>query len=121
MYEIEVLIPEVAFKDSRGTIKNLLQQTAKNIAIIWSADQAVRGNHVHQKGGHWEYVISGVITIHRVVDGKPISRSISSGDMVYTPPGVPHALSSEGLSAILHILEVPLEEHDKDTEKVKVI
>lgn len=119
---IEVVTPLPSYTDERGETTNLLS-TPVNVAIIRSRDGAIRGNHVHKQGGHFEYVIEGTIEVKRRTNMGDIETEIlHPGQMVFTPPRVEHAFRSVGESAILHITTIPIAGglYEQDTEKVSI-
>ena len=111
------------FVDGRGTISNVLTKPV-NIALIWSRDGAIRGNHVHKEESHYELVIQGAIEVARLnPNGGVERRVVQPCEMVFTPPGVAHGFRSIGESLILHIVMVPLEGdfYERDTSKVALL
>ncbi|HEX7992923.1 MAG TPA: cupin domain-containing protein [Streptosporangiaceae bacterium] len=76
-----------AFEDDRGTITDLIEDAAYAVTVVKSNKGAIRGNHLHKLTDQWAYVLSGRL---RVASGIG-EVTAEAGDMVYTPPGEPHA------------------------------
>lgn len=45
--------------DERGSIKTIADGDFKCVQLIESRKGSIRSNHMHKKGGHWLYVLSG--------------------------------------------------------------
>ena len=87
-----VEIPQ-SFSDERGTIENIADGTLGDVAIITSVAGAVRANHVHKDDWHLSYVVQGSMNYFWKDEvGKENIVVVSSGQMVYSPPGAPHKM-----------------------------
>jgi quercetin dioxygenase-like cupin family protein len=83
------------FKDTRGTINNLLLSPVTSIARISSKKGTVRANHYHLTDWHYAFVESGEIYyFEREVGSQivPDPQPMRAGMMFFTPPNVEHAM-----------------------------
>ena len=86
-----LVLPESVFRDERGTIVNILNKPIGAIALIYCHANTVRSNHFHKENWHYLYVISGrMLYRERLEDGAEMTRVLSAGDMIFTPPNRPH-------------------------------
>ena len=46
-------------KDKRGDFKNIINDSFKNLSIIYSKKNSLRSNHYHLKDSHYIYILSG--------------------------------------------------------------
>lgn len=93
---------EPAFTDHRGTIANIVpDELIEHIAVIVSKKGAVRGQHYHQQDSHYSYIVFGKCEytesyeafINLKASEVFIEREtciLEAGDIVFTPPGIPH-------------------------------
>lgn len=87
-----VEIPQ-SFTDDRGSIDNLADGTLGDVAIISSVKGAIRANHVHSHDWHFSYLVEGSMDyIWKDLDGIEKSMTGIKGQMLFTPPGVPHKM-----------------------------
>ena len=87
-----VEIPQ-SFSDERGSIENIADGTLGDVAVITSAAGAMRANHVHKDDWHLSYMLQGSMNYFWKDEfGKENIVAVSSGQMVYSPPGTPHKM-----------------------------
>ena len=87
-----VEIPQI-FSDERGSIENIADGTLGDVAVITSVAGAIRANHVHKDDWHLSYMVQGLMNYFwRDEVGKENIVVVSSGQMVYSPPGTPHKM-----------------------------
>jgi uncharacterized RmlC-like cupin family protein len=87
-----VEIPQ-SFSDERGSIENIADGTLGDVAVITSAAGAMRANHVHKDDWHLSYMLQGSMNYFWKDEfGKENIVVVSSGQMVYSPPGTPHKM-----------------------------
>jgi uncharacterized RmlC-like cupin family protein len=87
-----VEIPQ-SFSDVRGSIKNIADGNLGDVAIITSVPGAIRANHVHKDDWHLSYMLQGSMNYFWKDEfGKENIVVVSSGQMVYSPPGTPHKM-----------------------------
>lgn len=77
------------FEDERGVIQDLFGQL-DGVTEIFTRKGAVRGNHLHQFTTQWTYVVSGLLLVASEPDVVQ-TRVYEPGEMVFEPPGIPHA------------------------------
>jgi dTDP-4-dehydrorhamnose 3,5-epimerase-like enzyme len=89
---------KIAFKDHRGTIKDLFyKENINHVAHIATEKKGVvRGNHYHKKTTQFMYMISGSLNYwyKKLGSNKParVVRVIK-GEIIKTPPKEIHALT----------------------------
>lgn len=85
-----------AFVDERGEITNILEVPIKHVAVITAKADFVRGNHYHPKQVQNDYLIKGryeyLTKAVKQKNAKIESNMIETGDLVFTPPNVAHAM-----------------------------
>ena len=86
------------FLDKRGGITRLYDQKTniKSALLITSKKGTVRSNHYHKKDTHYVYMISGKMryTVKDMSKKRARKQSVilKTGDMVFTPPMMAHAM-----------------------------
>ena len=91
----KITLPE-AFRDARGVIQNLLEQSCGGVSIIYTRAGSYRSDHMHKTDGHWLFVISGQMHYTECpagdVDGPsyPPYELVDENEMVYTGPLIFH-------------------------------
>ncbi len=115
------------FVDQRGAIKKILDNGKEftSALLITSKAGAVRANHYHKKDTHYVYILSGKMEyFERPADGgETVSAVLEAGDMVFTPPGVAHAMKFLEDSQFLAFSTEPRNQnaYESDTVPVKLI
>ena len=121
---IKVIKIKESFVDKRGKIINILENPVTSIVIITSKKGAVRANHYHQRDSHWSYIIKGKMEYYEERKSGKIEKAIvKAGEMVYSVPGVPHAMKFLESSVFLAMTtEKRLKgKYDKDTIPYEII
>lgn len=93
--EVPIVPLDDIFKDTRGTINNLLLSPVTSIARISSRKGTVRANHYHLTDWHYAFVEIGEIYYFEREIGStaiPEPSRIQPGTMFFTPPNVEHAM-----------------------------
>lgn len=107
---------KVAFKDSRGTIMDIVDGTPLNaVTIITNKKGAVRANHFHKKTIQYTFVLSGRVQYASKGKGGRKTAILRPGDLAVSPPGEWHAtkaLTDATFLALAHGLR-----HGRDYEK----
>lgn len=83
------------FVDGRGEIQSLVEMPMQSSHIIRSNPGAIRGNHYHKTDWHFDYIISGECEFYFRPVGDtnpPKMMMLKSGQMLWTPPMVEHAM-----------------------------
>jgi len=123
--ETLVPLPE-SFRNTNGSIQNLLLKPCTSIAAITSRKGAIRANHYHRTDWHYAYVASGkVLYFERDIGDKriPVPRVFLPGDMFFTPPMREHAMLFGEDSLIFTFAKNVRshEEHEADLVRVEFI
>jgi len=116
----KVLIPQI-FNDDRGSIKNLADGRLGDVAIISSHKSSIRANHVHENDWHFSYLISGQMRYFWKDLNKEVqSLIVNEGEMVYTPPKIPHKMQFLQDSVFIAISELCRSQnnYEADTKKM---
>lgn len=88
--------------DDRGSIENLLEGEFGSFQIIYSRAGSVRGNHRHRTDTHHLYLQSGhMVYAWRDDSGRIKQVHVTPGQMIYTPPGIDHAMRFDADSVML--------------------
>lgn len=86
-----------AFKDSRGSILDILDDVDLNSAtLITNKKGAVRANHFHKKTVQYTFVLSGRVRYVGKGLGGRRTVVLKAGDLAVSPPNEAHA--TEALS-----------------------
>lgn len=123
-YERVIAHPHPAHSDARGDITNILSgelaASVQHIALITSAKDSIRGNHRHP-ATQYIYVVSGAMESYSGT--RPDVRRITAvaGDLLYCPPGVPHAYRFLRPTTFLNLDCAPRGEYGVDTEPYEVL
>ena len=116
----KVLIPQI-FNDDRGSIKNLADGRLGDVAIISSQQSSIRANHVHENDWHFSYLVSGQMRYFWKDSNKEVqSLIVKAGEMVYTPPKIPHKMQFLEESVFIAISELSRSQnnYESDTKKI---
>lgn len=119
---MEKLEIQVAFKDERGEIIDLIEnETINAVTIITFRSGAIRGNHYHKETTQWNYVMSGSIKLVSQVPNEPVIETVMMpGDFVVTGPNVRHALVALEESKLMVLTKGPRggKEYESDTYRL---
>ena len=116
----KVLIPQI-FNDDRGSIKNIADGRLGDVAIISSQKSSIRANHVHENDWHFSYLVSGQMRYFWKDHNKEVqSLIVKAGEMVYTPPKIPHKMQFLEESVFIAISELSRSQnnYEADTKKM---
>ena len=115
-----VEIPQ-SFSDDRGRIDNLADGVLGDVALISSALGAIRANHVHLNDWHFSYLVVGSMD-YIWKDSKGIQKTITAikGQMLFTPPGIPHKMVflEESLFIAISAKNRSSENYEEDTTRL---
>ena len=89
------------YEDKRGKIINISNELIGSCALIKSHKNSIRANHYHKKDSHWSYMIKGKMQYYEENNGKIEKAIVKTGQMVYSAPGVPHAMKFVETSVFL--------------------
>ena len=109
------------FSDERGTIENLADGLLGDVALISSIKGAIRANHVHLHDWHFSYLVKGSMD-YIWKDSYDIEESITvvKGQMIFTPPGIPHKMIflEESLFIAISAKNRSSENYEEDTTRL---
>ena len=90
---MKVVTLKAAFKDSRGTIIDILDGVkVECVTLLTSKKGAVRGNHYHKKTTQYTFVLEGKLRLYTQLPGRSVrTRVVSAGSLVVSPPKERHA------------------------------
>lgn len=114
---------EKPFVDVRGTIQPLVDEMMRSAVMIHSKAGSVRANHYHKTDWHYCYVISGEIEyIHRPTGGEadPETLIVKTGQMVFTPPMVDHAMRFSVDTIFLTLGRNPRDQASYEADVVRI-
>ena len=85
-------INPITFKDGRGIIQTFLPvtDTIKEWNYIVTLKGAVRGHHYHKEFDEYIMFVEGEGVYTELTNGEELVTTVSSGDCIYLPQGVPH-------------------------------
>ncbi|MBI2126639.1 MAG: hypothetical protein HYU02_04920 [Thaumarchaeota archaeon] len=120
---IKVVNVKPSFKDDRGVIINILEEPINSAVLITCEKGAIRANHYHKEDSHWSYMIIGKMEYYEKKQGKLEKAIVKAGQMVYSAPGVPHAMKFLEPSIFLALTTRKRlgGKYDEDTIKSKII
>lgn len=121
---IQVVTVNPNFIDERGEITNILEEPINSVVLITCKKGAIRANHYHKEDSHWSYILSGKMEYYEQrADGKIEMAVVSSGQMVYSAPGVPHGMKFLEPSIFLALTTRKRLQgkYDEDTIKCKIL
>lgn len=123
--KVKHLKPE--FKDYRGFITRIVNEPKIDIQAILLITQkrgTVRANHYHKKDSHWVYCLSGKFRYYeknpKNESSKVQSVIIKSGDMVYSKPGIAHAMKALEDTVFLAITTEKRQQKSYEEDLVRV-
>lgn len=94
-HRIKKLKPEInpiTFKDGRGIIQTYYPEQYNIVEwnYIVTLKGAVRGHHYHKEFDEYIMFVEGEGVYTELTDGQELVTSVSAGDCIYLPQGVPH-------------------------------
>lgn len=89
------------FTDERGVVFNPIEMTdlqdQKNLHVVTSSPQAIRGNHYHKRGTEILIIMGpALVRIREDRNTRDIDIPNRSVYRLTIPPGVPHAIKHTG-------------------------
>jgi quercetin dioxygenase-like cupin family protein len=115
-----------ALVDVRGSIQPLVERVMRSAMYITSKKGAVRGNHYHKTDWHYCYMVSGAMEYYYRPTGSskaPELLIVKTGQMVFTPPRVDHAMKFLKDTAWLTLSRNPRtpEAYESDVVRIHLI
>ena len=91
---VEIMNPDFIFNDDRGSLTQLVHDGWKQINVIFSKRNCVRGRHFHKQNREAFYVISGKLELNvKDSDSHEEAFVFSSNDMFAISPNVIHSFN----------------------------
>ena len=117
------------FTDDRGDITKLLDDgktVIMSTLLITCNKGAVRANHLHKKDSHYSYMVSGKMLYSEQPLDQPDKKEsviVEAGDMVYSPPGMIHAMEFLEDSVFLALATESRQQasYEADTVRIKIV
>lgn len=113
---------KVAFKDSRGSILDILDDVDLNSAtLITNKKGAVRANHFHKKTVQYTFVLSGRV---KYVSKGPRGRKsavLEAGDLAMSPPNEAHATEALTDAAFLALSRGPRHGRNYEADTFRLV
>lgn len=113
---IEFIQPDFVFENENGSLKQLVHDHWKQVNVIFSKANSVRGGHYHKYNKEGFYIISGSFKLTVWKDGETEEYKISAGDMFVIPPYVFHTFEyyTETVLVSLYSNGVEISNTEKD-------
>lgn len=117
------------YTDERGEMSYVIDGNVKinSILLITSKKGAIRANHYHKKDSHYAYMVSGKMEYiwYNVFSKNKRKKTIilKTGDLIYTPQMVAHAMHFLEDSTFLALGAKPRSrgKYEEDLVRIKVI
>ena len=91
---INILVPDFKFNDNRGTLTQLVRSGYKQINVITSVEDSLRGGHYHKENEEAFFIINGELELEVYkLDEKNKSEKyiFGEGDMFQIPRDIVHS------------------------------
>tara|TARA_B100000212_G_scaffold338121_1_gene314120 strand:+ start:755 stop:1219 length:465 start_codon:yes stop_codon:yes gene_type:complete len=114
---------EAPYVDKRGEIQPLVDKLMKSAVLIKSKAGSLRANHYHKTDWHYCYVLSGSIKyFHRITGSTqdPKMITVRSGQMVFTPPMIDHAMRFPEDTVFLTLSRNPRDQKTYENDVVRI-
>lgn len=113
---IEWLTPDFTFDNDRGSLKQLVHDSWKQVNVITSHAGSARGGHYHKYNREGFYVVEGRFLLTVWKGNKKETYEMKKGDMFLIPPYVFHTFEyrEETLLVSMYSEGVELSETEKD-------
>ena len=85
-----------AFKDARGEIFDLIEDTVRHIGLITFKKGAIRGRHYHKRSMQYSYIIKGKLrlTVSDITGNHKKNFTLSEGTISAIPPHIVHTYTA---------------------------
>ncbi len=125
---IDVTKVKPFYTDDRGKMYYLSDEKIKitNVLLITCKKGAVRANHYHKNDSHYVYMLEGKMRYTtQDVEQKNEAESVilQTGDLIYTPPQLIHAMEFLSNSKFLALTTETRsqEAYERDTVRIKIV
>ena len=124
---IKVLHLKPEFVDFRGAITRIINEPKVKIQavlLLTHKKGTIRGNHYHKKDSHWVYCVSGKFRYYEKDLNKKNTKTSSvilkPGDLVYSKPGIAHAMKAIVDTIFLAITTEKRQQKNYENDLVRV-
>ncbi len=87
---VELMKPDFCLDNEKGSLVQLVHDGWKQINVIWSPKDSIRGNHYHKYNEEAFYLINGKIKLILSNNKEEEIVIFQAGDMFKIPPFVNH-------------------------------
>lgn len=110
---IEILTPDFAFTDDRGTITQIVHEGFTQVNAVFTKAGKIRGNfHYHKTTKELFYIIKGRIRLIARLDGTAEEYIFSDGDMFLVNENVRHTFEYLEDTYLVGLYTSPVEKED---------
>lgn len=116
---INILKPDFIFSDDRGTLTQLIHNGYKQVNVITSKADTIRGGHYHKINTEAFFVVEGAFQLVAEYKSEKKEYSFKKGDMFCIPPFVSHDFiyTEDTILVSMYDKGVELENGEKDIYK----
>ncbi len=113
---VTIAKPDFIFENEAGSLKQLVHEGWKQINVITSVANAVRGNHYHKFNQEGFYVVKGSFKLELRKDTVHEIYTFRTGDMFFIAPYVFHTFEylEDTILVSMYSDGVELSETEKD-------
>lgn len=108
----EVLKPDFEFSDQRGQLKQLVHDGWKQVNVLITNADVVRGVHYHKFSREAFYLISGSVEVKFRNGEEYDEHRFESGQFFLVLPGTVHELSFPEDCVMVQMYDIPVEKAD---------
>lgn len=120
----QALVPlDTPHVDDRGAIRPLIERMMRSAVLIETKKGALRANHYHKTDWHYCYVLSGAIDYYHRPTGSsetPQHLLVKTGQMMFTPPMVDHAMQFPEDTVFLTLSRNPRDQDAYEADVVRI-
>lgn len=110
---IEILTPDFAFTDDRGTITQIVHEGFTQVNAVFTKAGKIRGNfHYHKTTKELFYIIKGRIRLIARLDDTAEEYIFSDGDMFLVNENVRHTFEYLEDTYLVGLYTSPVEKED---------
>ncbi len=107
MYKI--MHPDFIHEDERGSLAQLVHDGWRQVNVIFSKGNTVRGGHYHKKNREAFYIISGSCEVTLSLDGEQQNKTFSSGDFFAIETNTVHSFKYLEDTLLISLYDVGVE------------
>ncbi len=115
------------FTDVRGAITRIINKPkikVQAVLLLTHKRGTIRGNHYHKKDSHWVYCVSGKFRYYEKDTKKKSAKTsfvvLRPGDLVYSKPGVAHAMEAIIDTVFLAITTEKRQQKNYESDLVRI-